>query len=222
MTGRGMTDRGDAGRSGRGAEGGGRGARVVLASASPRRRHLLEQLGILFEVEPAAVDESALPDEAPGAHVERLALAKARAVAAARPAALVIGGDTVVVLGSEILTKPAGPEAAVAMLLRLQGREHRVETGVALVAPGGRERSEVVSVDVRFRAFDRATAEAYVATGEPLDKAGAYGIQGYGAVLVEAIRGDYFAVMGLPVARVVALASEMGYSYDFRGLTETP
>ena len=196
--------------------------RLVLASASPRRRHLLEQLGLLFEVDPAHVDESALPGEAPAAHVERLALEKARAVAARRPDAIVLGGDTEVVLDGVVLGKPSSAAEAVDMLLRLQGREHRVETGVALVAPGGREAAEVVGVDVRFRPFDRARAEAYVATDEPLDKAGAYGIQGYGSVLVEAIRGDYFAVMGLPVARVVALLEELGYSYDFRGLTEAP
>lgn len=196
------------------------GPRLVLASASPRRRHLLEQLGLLFDVDPAHVDESALPDETPAAHVERLALEKARAVAARRPGAIVLGGDTVVVLDGAVLGKPVGPEEAVEMLLRLQGREHRVETGVALVTPDGREAAEVVTVDVRFRAFGRERAEAYVATGEPLDKAGAYGIQGYGSVLVDSIRGDYFAVMGLPVARVVALLEELGYSYDFRGLTE--
>lgn len=194
----------------------------MLASASPRRRHLLEQLGLLFDVEPAAVDETPLPGEAPTPYVRRLALEKARWVAGRHPDALVIGGDTVVVLDGEILTKPDGPAEAVAMLVRLQGREHRVETGVAVVAPGGSEAAEVVGVDVRFRPFDRATAEAYVATGEPLDKAGAYGIQGYGAVLVDAIEGDFFAVMGLPVARVVALLGELGYSYDFRGLRETP
>lgn len=198
------------------------GPRLVLASASPRRRHLLEQLGLRFDVDPAHVDESALPDEAPAAHVERLALEKARSVAARRPEAIVLGGDTVVVLDGVVLGKPGTPAEAAAMLLSLAGREHRVETGVALVAPDGREATAVVGADVRFRPFDRAWAEAYVATEEPLDKAGAYGIQGHGAVLVDSIRGDYFAVMGLPVARVVALLEVLGYSYDFRGLTEAP
>lgn len=192
--------------------------RIVLASASPRRRLLLEQLGLDVQVRPAHVDEAALPGESPPAHVERLAREKAGAVAAEAPDALVIGGDTVVVLDGEILTKPAGPEEAVSMLLRLQGREHRVDTGVAVAAPGGRTVAAVVSADVRFRAFDRSMAEAYVATGEPLDKAGAYGIQGYGSVLVEGIRGDYFAVMGLPVAQVVRLLEELGWRYVFGGL----
>ncbi|HUG42139.1 MAG TPA: Maf family protein [Longimicrobiales bacterium] len=192
--------------------------RLVLASASPRRRQLLAQLGLVVEVRPAHVDETALPGEDPASHVERLAREKAATVAAEAEDALVVGGDTVVVVDGEMVTKPADRTDAVAMLLRLQGREHRVDTGVALAAPGGRTVSAVVSARVRFRGFDRATAEAYVATGEPLDKAGSYGIQGYGAVLVEEIRGDYFAVMGLPVARVVRLMEELGYRYGFGSL----
>lgn len=193
--------------------------RLVLASASPRRRQLLQQLGLAVEVRPADVDESALPGEQPGDHVERLARTKAQAVAARESNALVIGGDTVVVLDGEILTKPVDARDAVAMLLRLQGREHRVDTGVAVAAPEGRTVSAVVSAAVRFRPFDRTLAEAYVATGEPADKAGAYGIQGYGSVLVEEVRGDYFAVMGLPVARVVVLLEELGYRYAFGPVT---
>lgn len=189
--------------------------RLVLASASPRRRQLLEQLGLVVEVRPAHMDESALPGETPRAHVERLAREKVAAVAPETPDALVIGGDTVVVLDGEILTKPVDATDAVAMLLRLQGREHRVDTGVAIAAPGGRTVAAVVSADVRFRGFDREFAEAYAATGEPLDKAGAYGIQGFGSILVEGIRGDYFAVMGLPVATVVALLESLGYRYLF-------
>ena len=195
---------------------------LILASASPRRRHLLEQLGLVFRVVPADVDESPLSDEAPAPHVQRLALDKARAVAASHPDAVVIGGDTVVVLDGEVLTKPADPGEAVDMLLRLQGREHRVETGLAVVAPNGRSASDVVGVDVWFRPFDQAWAERYVATGEPMDKAGAYGIQGYGAALVRKVHGDYFAVMGLPVSRVVMLLQDLGYRYDFNGLREAP
>ena len=193
--------------------------RLVLASASPRRRQLLEQVGLVVDVRPADVDERALAGERPRDHVERLARAKAEAVAAREPGALVIGGDTIVAFEGEILTKPADADEAVAMLLRLEGREHRVDTGVAVAAPGGRTVSAVVSAAVRFRPFDRALAEAYVATGEPADKAGAYGIQGYGSILVEEVRGDYFAVMGLPVARVVVLLEELGYRYAFGPLT---
>jgi septum formation protein len=188
---------------------------IVLASTSPRRRQLLEQIGLAFEIFAADLDEALLPGEDAVTHVRRLALEKARSVAARRPDALVIAGDTVVVLDGEILVKPANPDEALAMLLRLQGRTHRVETGMAVVAPGGREGSEVVGADVTFRAFDYRTAEAYVATQEPMDKAGAYGIQGYGAVLVEGIAGDFFAVMGMSVVAVVRLMEEVGVAYRF-------
>ena len=188
---------------------------LVLASASPRRRRLLERLGLRPEVEPAEVDERARAGESPTSYVTRLALEKARAVANRKTASFVIGGDTAVVLDDEILGKPEGEERAIEMLLRLQGRTHRVETGVAVVAPGGASAAAVVGTDVRFMPFDRGRAEAYVATGEPLDKAGAYGIQGYGSVLVEEIHGDYFAVMGLPTARLIALLEELGWDYDF-------
>jgi septum formation protein len=189
---------------------------LVLASASPRRRQLLEQIGLRVEVDPADVNETPLLGEDPVAHVCRLALEKARAVARRRPDAVIIAGDTVVVLDDDILTKPADSEDAVSMLLRLQGRTHRVETGVAVVGPDGREAAEVAGADVRFRPFDRPFAEAYVATGEPLDKAGAYGIQGRGAVLVEEIRGDYFAVVGLPLTVVARLLEGLGVTYSFR------
>ncbi len=196
----------------------GSGPPIVLASGSPRRRRLLEQIGLAFEVRPAAVDETARSGETAIAHVERLAREKAEVVAAERPDALVIGGDTEVVVDGEPLGKPADPAHAVEMLLRLQGREHRVESGVAVVTPDGRVRSAVVGADVLFRPFDQALAEAYAATGEPLGKAGAYGIQGRGAVLVDSIRGDYFTIMGLPVARLVRLLEELGYTYDFEGI----
>ena len=187
---------------------------LILASGSPRRRRLLEQLGLVFRVDAAEVDETALPGEDPVSHVERLAAAKARAVASGHPGALVIGGDTVVVLGDEILGKPSDPAHAVEMLMRLQGREHRVVTGVAVVA-GDRSATAVVPVDVRFRRFDRRLAEAYVATGEPMDKAGAYGIQGFGAALVQEIQGDFFGVMGLPLRVVLELLERFGYRYTF-------
>mgnify|MGYP001088437470 CR=1 FL=1 len=188
---------------------------LVLASASPRRRRLLEQIGLRFQADPAHVDETALPGETAVEHVERLARAKAMAVAARHPDALVVAGDTTVTLDGELLAKPVDEDDAVAILLRLQGREHRVETGVAVAGPAGRVVSAVVGADVRFRAFDEDTARAYVRTGEPMDKAGAYGIQGKGAVLVESIRGDYFTIMGLPVARLVQLLDELGHRYDF-------
>ncbi len=191
---------------------------LVLASASPRRRRLLELTGLAFEVVPSDIEETLGSSEDPGMHVERLAREKARAVAADRPEALIIGADTLVVIDHTALGKPRDEPHAVDTLMQLQGQMHRVETGVAVLAPGGRMESSLVSVHVRFRPFDRRTARQYVATGEPMDKAGAYGIQGYGATLVEWIEGDYFAVMGLPLARLVSLLRAQGWHYAFGGL----
>lgn len=193
--------------------------RLVLASRSPRRVQLLEQLGLAFERVPADVDERYEPGEEAGAHAERLAREKAAAVAVRAPDAVVIGSDTVVDVDGEVLGKPRDGAEAVAMLLRLEGRTHEVATGVA-VAVGGGMWSGVERVRVAFRGFDREFAEAYVATGEPFDKAGAYGIQGYGAALVERIEGDYFAVMGLPLARLLGLLQAAGFRYNFRALTK--
>jgi len=191
---------------------------LILASTSPRRAELLRMLNLSFEVVPPGVPEEFRPGETAAAHAERLAREKAAAVALQRPDALVVGCDTVVVIDGEVLGKPRDREHAVEMLLRLQGREHRVETGIAVAAPDGRMESSLEGVHVRFRPFDRRTAVEYVATGEPLDKAGAYGIQGYGAALVESIKGDFFAVMGLPIARMVSLLRALGWRYNFRGL----
>lgn len=198
-------------------------ARLVLASQSPRRAQLLEMLGLRFEIIPADIDETWAPGEEPGPHAERLAREKALAIAtalAAReqvPDLLVIGSDTVVALDGVVLGKPADSPDAVRMLLQLQGRTHLVATGIA-VASAGRVLSATESVRVHFRSFDERTARAYVDTGEPLDKAGAYGIQGYGATLVDRIEGDFFAVMGFPIARFVDLLAAQGWRYDFRGL----
>lgn len=192
---------------------------LVLASRSPRRAHLLDMLGLDFEIRPADLDEEPAPGEPPAEHADRLAREKALAVARDRPEALVIGSDTIVVLDGELLGKPRDGAAAAEMLLRLAGREHWVMSGVAVAGPGGRVESAVEQVRVRFRSFDRATAEAYVATGEPMDKAGSYGIQGYGATLVQGIEGDFFAVMGLPLVRLLDLLDRIGWRYDFRGLS---
>lgn len=196
-------------------------ASLVLASRSPRRAALLEQLGVRFAVEPADVPEERRAGETAAEFVERLAREKALAVAARLPGALVIGSDTVVVLDDDVLEKPRDPAHAVEMLLRLQGREHTVATGVAVAYEGARVISGVEQVRVRFRTFDRAFARAYVDTGEPMDKAGAYGIQGYGAALVDGIHGDYFAVMGLPLVRLLALLGELGWTYRFGTITRT-
>jgi septum formation protein len=191
--------------------------RLILASKSPRRVQLLQMLGLEFEVRPADVEESRAAGELPAAYAERLARDKAAAIAVAQADAVVIGSDTVVVVDDEVLEKPRDETEAVAMLMRLQGRAHEVATGIAL-AYRGEARTGVERVAVTFRPFSERTARAYAATGEPLDKAGAYGIQGFGAALVEGIEGDFFAVMGLPVARLIAMLAELGFEYDFRGL----
>lgn len=190
---------------------------LVLASRSPRRAALLRMLGLDFDIVSADVDESLRPGEAPPIAAERLAQEKAGQGAARRPDALVVGCDTIVVFRGEVLGKPRDAAEAVDMLMRLQGDEHNVETGIAIVAPDGRLVSSVEGVRVRFRPFERRVAEEYVATGEPMDKAGAYGIQGFGATLVEMIDGDFFAVMGLPVARMMSLFRALGWRYNFRG-----
>jgi septum formation protein len=187
---------------------------LVLASQSPRRAELLQRLGLDFEIVPAEIDESYVDHEMPAVHAERLAREKAFAISHRRPDALVVGSDTIVVLGSDVLGKPRDGEDAVEMLERLSGREHQVFTGVA-VAHGGRVESDLERVTVRFRNVDRRACEEYVATGEPMDKAGAYGIQGFGSALVESIHGDYFAVMGLPVVCTLKLIQRFGWRYAF-------
>jgi septum formation protein len=202
--------------------GGGNGAgapvRVVLASQSPRRRDLLALVGVAHEVRPADVDESVRPGEAPDAYVRRLAGEKARAVADALgdPGAAVVAADTTVVVDGEILGKPADAAEARAMVRRLAGRAHEVFTGMAVVR-GPRLADAVERVGVTFRPLGDDEIAAYVATGEPMDKAGAYGIQGYGATIVERVDGDYFAVMGLSLRRTVALLGEVGVRYAFAG-----
>ncbi len=187
---------------------------LILASASPRRAELLTQLGLRFEVIPAHVDETYLSGEAPAAHAERLARNKAETVTRAAPGALVIGGDTVVVDRGRVLGKPGSAEEAVAMLLLLAGREHEVLSAVALSGIGDTV-SAVGWARVRFRAFDAELARAYAVSGEPLDKAGAYGVQGLGAALVEAVEGDYYTVVGFPIVRFLELLERKGWRYVF-------
>jgi septum formation protein len=174
-------------------------------------------LGLKFDIMPADIDESYRIGELPGAHAERLAREKVETIAARTSGSLIVGSDTVVVAGGEVLSKPRDDEDAVSMLMRLQGRRHRVETGIAVSGVDGRIEGAVESVNVAFRPFDERAARLYVATGEPLDKAGAYGIQGYGATLVERIEGDFFAVMGLPITRMLTLFRLLGWTYNFSG-----
>lgn len=192
--------------------------RVILASQSPRRRELLTLVGITHDVRPADIDETVLPDEAPVPHCERLARTKAAVLASREPDALVIAADTIVVVDGAILGKPSDRADAIAMLERLAGREHTVYTAVA-VAYDGRTASAVEEVAVQFQPLTRALIEAYVDTTEPMDKAGAYGIQGYGATIVARVDGDYFAVMGLPLSRMVSLVRELGFTYQFGAIT---
>lgn len=194
-------------------------APIVLASSSPRRAELLTRIGLDFQIRPADIDESYLAGETAEAHAERLAREKALAVAGSHPDAIVIGSDTIVVLDDEVLVKPVDGDDAVRMLRRLSGREHRVFTGVA-VCWRGESRSSIETVRVRFRTLTDQECRDYVATGEPMDKAGSYGIQGYGSAIVEAIEGDYFAVMGLPIVRLLGLIRQFGVEYRFgEGLT---
>ncbi len=183
---------------------------IVLASASPRRRQLLEMLHLPVLVQPADVQEIPLPGEAPLAYSRRLARDKARAV----PGRVVLGADTIVVLDDEILEKPVDDAHALAMLLRLQGRSHEVITSICLLADGV-ERTSHDRTTVTFRSASAAWLGDYVATGECRDKAGSYGIQGWGAALVERIEGDFFSVMGLPVRLVLQLLEEAGFPYRF-------
>ena len=183
---------------------------LVLASASPRRRQLLEMLGIPLLVSAADVLEAPLPGEDPRSYTRRLAREKARAV----PGHLVLGADTTVVLDDHLLEKPVDDADALRMLLALQGRTHTVVTAICLIADGV-ERIAIDETRVTFRLCSEEFLRDYIATGEPLDKAGAYGIQGWGAALVERVDGDFFGVMGLPVRLVLQLLEEAGYPYQF-------
>ncbi len=199
---------------------------LILASASPRRADLLASLGLPFTVRAADIDETPRPDEAADDYVERLARAKAAVVATSTGAtaaagtsataaagtseatpeigALVIAADTVVVLDGRLLGKPADSAEARVMLSALSGRTHEVKTGVAIaaLAAHGPIVTDVCTTSVTFRALDQAEIEWYIATGEPLDKAGAYGIQGWGGTFVERISGSYHNVVGLPIHTV--------------------
>lgn len=188
--------------------------KVVLASGSPRRRQLLELIGIAHDVRPSNIDETMRPREAPRRHAERLAREKASFVATREPDVVTIAADTIVVVNRTVLGKPRDSDDARRMLSMLSGREHTVITAVA-VARGRKLRSAIEEVKVKFRRLRDDEIDAYIATGEPMDKAGAYGIQGFGATIVECVNGDYFAVMGLPLARVVMLLRDLGVRYRF-------
>ena len=186
---------------------------LVLASQSPRRAELLTQMGLPFQVFVADIDESQLAEELPNAYVERLAREKCdRGMELAKTKGVgflaAIGADTIVLLDDEILGKPRGLKEGTAMLRRLSGRTHEVLSGVA-VSDGVRLESTVVSSRVTFRSLDEAEIQAYWATGEGADKAGSYGIQGIGGILVEQLEGSFSGVMGLPVQETEALLQSL-------------
>ena len=180
--------------------------KIILASASPRRKELLEKLDLDFSVCPADIDESLLPDEDAAMYPLRTAVQKAMAVAKTEEDALVIAADTVVAVDDDILGKPRDEAEAKAMLQRLSGREHIVITGIGVVdTASGRTLSATEQTIVYFHPLRDEEIDAYIATGECMDKAGSYGIQGKGSLLVRKIDGDYFNVMGLPLSRLYRL-----------------
>jgi septum formation protein len=187
---------------------------IVLASGSPRRKQLLEMLRIPFRVIAPDVDEHVLPGEQADAYVTRLSRVKAQAVVARAPGEVILAADTTVALRGRIFEKPTSPQNAVEMLEQLQGQTHKVLTAVA-VAEDGRLEQALDVTRVTFRRADHATLEEYVATGEPLDKAGAYAIQGLGAPLIERVEGDFFGVMGLPLRLALDLLAKFGRPYRF-------
>jgi septum formation protein len=190
--------------------------RLILASASPRRRALLAACSVPFQVIPSTIDEQPLPNEPAEVYVRRLALAKAEAVARHHPDAVVLGADTTVTIDALLLGKPQTLDEARQMLRRLSGRQHEVLTGVAVVSErmaggvGGRDVHEVITSRVLMRPFTAATIEWYLATGEPRDKAGAYAVQELGAALVERVQGSYTNVVGLPLTETLALLRRFG------------
>jgi septum formation protein len=190
--------------------------KLILASSSPRRAEVLRNAGIDFEVRPADIDETRRPDESAGDYVQRLALEKARAVAEAAMGtedSIVVGADTVVVNRGEILLKPESPDDARRMLRQLSGGVHEVHTGLAVIRmPQRTERVIEEVTSVHFAQLSDAEIDAYIATGEPFDKAGAYGIQSFGGRYVTRVEGCYFNVMGMPLARLWATLKEFGWS----------
>lgn len=185
---------------------------VILASQSPRRRELLQSAGIQFEAIPAEIDERLRPGESPEQHVLRLAVEKAERVAASRPgeARPVVAADTIVVVDGDVLGKPESPEQAADMLRRLSGRTHAVWTGLCVLdPPSGRRLAGVVSTDVRFAPLSEDEIRDYVDSGEPMDKAGAYAIQGLASRFVERIDGCYFNVVGLPIPTLYRMLKQL-------------
>ena len=194
--------------------------KIILASGSPRRQQLLHQAGIPHQVLVSGADETVTGP--PAGQVKALALRKATAVLSllnpAEKNAVIIAADTLVFIGDEALSKPESPQEAFDMLQKLQGNTHTVYTGVALIDTGtGRQHVFAEAAQVTFRPLAEDEIWAYIATGEPFDKAGAYGIQEKGATLIDRINGDFYTVMGLPISKVCTALGGMGYDYWHRG-----
>jgi septum formation protein len=190
---------------------------LVLASASPRRLDLLRQIGLVPDiVDPAEIDETPTPRELPGPHAARLARAKAEAVAARHPGALVLAADTVVAIGRRILPKAETEDQARACLDALSGRRHSVLGGICLVTPEGQRRERLVTTVVRFRRLDRGEIAAYLASGEWQGKAGGYAIQGLAAAFIPFIGGSHSNVVGLALAETAALLASTGHAVPWR------
>jgi septum formation protein len=185
---------------------------LVLASASPRRLDLLAQVGVAPDrVDPADIDETPLRDETPRRHALRLAVEKARAVAPRSPGAIVLAADTVVAVGRRILPKAETPEQAAYCLKLLSGRNHKVLTGVAVIAPDGREASRLVETRVQFKHLSEAEQADYLAGGEWNGKAGGYGVQGVAGGFIIDLHGSYTSVVGLPLYETLNLLTGLGY-----------
>lgn len=191
-------------------------AKLILASGSPRRKELLEQIGVSFQVQSTDIDESVLPDESPEKYVTRLSAEKALAVFQHQPDKVVLAADTSVVINGRILGKPTDTQDAVDTLKMLSGQSHQVLTGVSLIAKAGNEDSQqkvetiVTTTQVHFLPLSEQDINEYVATGEPMDKAGSYGIQGKAALFVDRIEGSYSNVVGLPLAQTGVLLKQFG------------
>lgn len=192
---------------------------LILASQSPRRRHLLHRLGFSFRVDPSAIEEVFNPTQTPARNAKRVALEKAREVSERHPAGIILGADTIVVLGSSMFAKPHNRKDAFSMLRKLSGRTHTVVTGIALVDTT-RRKSIVRSVSTRvtFRRLSDDEIRSYIRSGSPMDKAGAYGIQDdYGALFVKRIQGCFYNVVGLPLVALYEALSDLGYKIPVNG-----
>ncbi len=185
--------------------------KLILASRSPRRSELLQSLGVDFEVSPSQVAEITDPDQSPQQNATKIARDKALGVARRYPGSFVLGADTIVVLNQEIIGQPSDEEDACHILSKLAGKQHQVITGVALITPETKEYSTAVVSTVHIKSVSENKIRSYVATGEPLDKAGAYAIQGKGSFLVESWNGSWSNIVGLPLEALTGLFQQAGF-----------